>query len=221
MVMRTPVLKSIILFPLFAGCCLSAKAQADVDSPYSLFGIGQVNNGGMNVRLKGMGGTANAMFGGGLINSVNPASYGKIDSLAFLFDAGFYFKSSTFSTSSLSENASNASFDQVALCFGATDWWKMAIGVQPFTTSGYTMLVDDVKPGVGKTTTVAKLAAKFITEKKKRVGFLTADTYRIAATEKLKTYADIIGSPLSIVYSVEDMAGELSALGAEASRQST
>lgn len=153
MVMRTPVLKSIILFALFAGCFLSAKAQADVDSPYSLFGIGQVNNGGMNVRLKGMGGTANAMFGGGLINSVNPASYGKIDSLAFLFDAGFYFKSSTFSTSSLSENASNASFDQVALCFGATDWWKMAIGVQPFTTSGYTMLVDDVKPGVGKTTT--------------------------------------------------------------------
>ncbi|MBR5336937.1 MAG: flagellar biosynthesis protein FlhF [Lachnospiraceae bacterium] len=66
--------------------------------------------------------------------------------------------------------------------------------------------------GVGKTTTVAKLAAKFIAEKKKRVGFLTADTYRIAAAEQLKTYADIIGAPLSVVYSAEDMASELSRL---------
>ena len=63
--------------------------------------------------------------------------------------------------------------------------------------------------GVGKTTTVAKLASVFKLEKKKKVAFLTADTYRIAATEQLKTYADIIEAPLSIVYSHEDMAGAL------------
>ena len=151
--MRTPLLKCIILGFLLAGLGLGAKAQADVDSPYSLFGLGQVNNRSMNARLKGMGGVANAMFGGGMINAENPASYVKIDSLAFLFDAGFYFKTSTFSTSSLSEKANNASFDHVSMAFGLTPWWKMAFGAQPFCTSGYNMLVDDFEEGVGKTTT--------------------------------------------------------------------
>ena len=153
MVMRTPIHKNIMFVCLLLGCCLSAQAQADVDSPYSLFGLGQVNARSTNVRLKGMGGVANAMYGGGLINTGNPASYAKIDSLAFLFDAGLYFKTSTFSTSSLSEKANNASFDHVSMCFGATDWWKIAVGVQPFTTSGYNMLVDDYEEGIGKTTT--------------------------------------------------------------------
>ena len=142
-----------MLLGLLAGFSLGARAQADVDSPYSLFGIGQVNSSSMNVRLKGMGGVGNAMYGIGTINSANPASYAKIDSLAFLFDAGLYFKTSTFSTSSLSEKANNASFDHVTMCFGATSWWKMAIGVQPFSTSGYNMLVDSEKLGIGKTVT--------------------------------------------------------------------
>ena len=153
MVMRTPFLKSILLTCLLVVFGLTAQAQADVDSPYSLFGLGQMNNKSTNVRLDGMGGVANAMYGNGLINIGNPASYAKIDSLAFLFDAGFYFKSSTFSTSTLSEKANNASFDHVAMAFGLTSWWKMALGAKPFTTSGYNMLVDDIEPGIGKTTT--------------------------------------------------------------------
>ena len=151
LVMRAPFLKSILLVALLVGFCLGAKAQADVDSPYSLFGIGQVNNTPMNIRLKGMG-VSNAVYGIGIINPSNPASYAKIDSLAFLFDAGFYFKTSSFSTSTLTEKANNASFDHAAMCFGATSWWKMAFGVQPFSTSGYNMLVDDEEPGIGKTT---------------------------------------------------------------------
>ena len=132
---------------------INAFSQADVDSPYSLFGVGQVRDKSMNVRLKGMGGVANAMFAGGMINGENPASYAKIDSLAFLFDAGFYFKTATFSTSSLSEKSNNASFDYVSMAFGLTSWWKMALGVQPYSTSGYTMLVSKVDPEVGSTVT--------------------------------------------------------------------
>ena len=132
---------------------MDAFAQADVDSPYSLFGIGQVRDKSMNTRLKGMGGVANAMFGGGIINVENPASYVKIDSLAFLFDAGFYFKSSNFSTSSLSEKSSNASFDYVSMAFGLTSWWKIALGVQPYSTSGYTMKVNSNQSEIGNITT--------------------------------------------------------------------
>jgi flagellar biosynthesis protein FlhF len=53
--------------------------------------------------------------------------------------------------------------------------------------------------GVGKTTTLAKLAATFKLHHHLRVGLITADTYRIAAVEQLRTYANIIGLPLEVV----------------------
>lgn len=59
--------------------------------------------------------------------------------------------------------------------------------------------------GVGKTTTVAKLAANFSLREGRRVALITADTYRIAALEQLKTYADIIGVPLDIVYTPQEL----------------
>ncbi|MCH8150281.1 MAG: flagellar biosynthesis protein FlhF [Planctomycetes bacterium] len=58
--------------------------------------------------------------------------------------------------------------------------------------------------GVGKTTTVAKLAAEFSLRRSKRVALITIDTYRIAATEQLKTYADIIDVPLDVASTPEE-----------------
>ena len=63
------MLKSLLLASVLAFFGLNAFAQADVDSPYSLFGVGQVRDKSMNVRLRGMGGVSNAMFGGGMINA--------------------------------------------------------------------------------------------------------------------------------------------------------
>ncbi len=59
--------------------------------------------------------------------------------------------------------------------------------------------------GVGKTTTLAKIAAGFVLEKGISAALITADTYRISAVEQLKTYSDIIGLPLEIVYSPEEL----------------
>lgn len=55
--------------------------------------------------------------------------------------------------------------------------------------------------GVGKTTTLAKIAADFTLNKQKKVGLITADTYRIAAVEQLKTYSEILNIPVLVVYS--------------------
>ncbi len=52
--------------------------------------------------------------------------------------------------------------------------------------------------GVGKTTTVAKLAARYALQEKRRVGLITVDTFRIAAVEQLKTYARIMGVPIRV-----------------------
>jgi len=59
--------------------------------------------------------------------------------------------------------------------------------------------------GVGKTTTLAKLAANLKLREKHRVGLITLDTYRIAAVDQLKRYADIIGSPLRVVSGAEEL----------------
>ncbi len=59
--------------------------------------------------------------------------------------------------------------------------------------------------GVGKTTTIAKIASKFSVEAGKKVALLTADTYRIAAAEQLRTYANILEIPFRIIYSTEEV----------------
>ena len=153
-IMKTTPLKNILLTLLVTLAVTSAFGQADVESPYSLFGVGQLMGSPMNVRLKGMGKVGNAVNGGGLINISNPATLAKMDSLAFLFDAGVYFKTSTFSTSNKSEQGANASFDYVAMAFGITDWWKTALGVQPYSTSGYKMVVGGSSDGMGTYNTV-------------------------------------------------------------------
>lgn len=59
--------------------------------------------------------------------------------------------------------------------------------------------------GVGKTTTLAKIAANLMLVEDKKVGLITADTYRIAAVDQLKTYAQILGIPVSVIYSNEEI----------------
>lgn len=59
--------------------------------------------------------------------------------------------------------------------------------------------------GVGKTTTIAKIASHFCVDEKKKVALLTADTYRIAAAEQLRTYANILEVPFRIIYGEEDL----------------
>lgn len=59
--------------------------------------------------------------------------------------------------------------------------------------------------GVGKTTTIAKLAANSMLKEKRKIGFITADTYRMAAIEQLKTYANILKVPMEVVFSPKEM----------------
>ena len=66
--------------------------------------------------------------------------------------------------------------------------------------------------GVGKTTTIAKLAATYKMRYGKRVGLITTDTYRIGAVDQLRTYANIVGIPLHVAMSVEDVESAMAAM---------
>lgn len=70
--------------------------------------------------------------------------------------------------------------------------------------------------GVGKTTTIAKLAARAALHERRRVELVTLDTYRIAAVEQLKTYAEIIGAGCHVVRSVLELDAVLRRMPADA-----
>lgn len=74
------------------------------------------------------------------------------------------------------------------------------------TKGGQRILAMIGPTGVGKTTTLAKLAARAVLKQRLKVGFITIDTYRIAATEQLKTYAEIIDVPTKVVENVKGLA---------------
>jgi len=79
-------------------------------------------------------------------------------------------------------------------------------GAQGWRRDGRALCVAFVGPtGVGKTTTVAKIAASLKLRHAARVGLITCDTYRIAAVDQLRTYAEIIGLPLEVVLSPGQM----------------
>lgn len=96
------------------------------------------------------------------------------------------------------DNILSAIYQKIVLKLGKTELLEII--------PGKTKYVFFIGPtGVGKTTTIAKLASTLKVTKKMNVALLTADTYRIAAVEQLNTYANILGIPLKVVYSFTEM----------------
>lgn len=77
------------------------------------------------------------------------------------------------------------------------------INIKDKNLSGRVALIGPT--GVGKTTTIAKLAGRLALIEKKKVGLITIDTYRIGAVEQLKTYAEIMNIPFKVVITLKDM----------------
>lgn len=88
-------------------------------------------------------------------------------------------------------------YQKLVLKFGRAD------GILP-AKSGPRVVIFMGPTGVGKTTTIAKLASTFSMNEHKRVALLTADTYRIAAAEQLRTYANILEVPFRVIYTEEE-----------------
>ena len=68
--------------------------------------------------------------------------------------------------------------------------------------------------GVGKTTTIAKLASEYKLNQGKKIALITADVYRIAAVEQLNTYASILDVPVNVIYSPSEIVENINELSA-------
>ena len=89
-------------------------------------------------------------------------------------------------------------YQKMILKFGKAD------GITP-AENGPKTLIFRGPTGVGKTTTIAKIASHFAVEEKKKIAMLTADTFRIAAAEQLRTYANILEVPFRVIYTEEEL----------------
>ena len=89
-------------------------------------------------------------------------------------------------------------YQKMILKFGKAE------GITP-AENGPKILIFMGPTGVGKTTTIAKIASLFAVEEKKKIAMLTADTYRIAAAEQLRTYANILEVPFRVIYTEEEL----------------
>ncbi|WP_100403047.1 flagellar biosynthesis protein FlhF [Bacillus sp. FJAT-42315] len=95
--------------------------------------------------------------------------------------------------------------DQREALIWAKEWLLNKIKPLQEKTSQKKKYINIVGPtGVGKTTTLAKMAADSVLEKGKEIAFISTDTYRIAAINQLKTYADLLKVPMHVVYKAED-----------------
>ncbi|MEL3971312.1 flagellar biosynthesis protein FlhF [Rossellomorea oryzaecorticis] len=93
-----------------------------------------------------------------------------------------------------------------SLLMEARHFLKNAVSGLPMSGISYDKkYINVIGPtGVGKTTTLAKMAAAAVIEKRMKIGFITTDTYRIAAIEQLKTYAGLLNVPVEVVYKLDD-----------------
>ncbi len=116
---------------------LNISAQTGINSPYSRYGLGQLNGENLNTPAMSMGGLSIAVHDPTAINPANPASYGSLDSSAFLFEMGVTGNITNLKTTQLSESGYDATLSYIFIGFPITQWWRTGIGIMPYSKIGY------------------------------------------------------------------------------------
>ncbi|MEE4197416.1 MAG: hypothetical protein V2I54_07210 [Bacteroidales bacterium] len=131
MIKKTLLALGIILITL-----LQIKGQSITNSPYTRFGIGEIDRSGFN-QNKAMGGISAGLRSNNHINFLNPASISSQDSLSFIFDVGISGVSKNLKSDDNSLTFNNFAFDHLAISFPIKKWWYMSAGVTPYSKIGY------------------------------------------------------------------------------------
>ena len=115
---------------------LPAIAENGVNSPYTRFGFGQLS--GMETGVgRSMGGTGIGVHNSNQINMLNPASYAAVDTLTFLLDVGMSMGNTHLTENGVKMNATNTSFDYLAIQFRLKPHLGFTLGMTPFSNIGY------------------------------------------------------------------------------------
>ena len=128
--------KSHILFFLLLFSSVLVVGQNNTSSPYSMFGIGEIEA-NKSARTIAIGGTGIAVRSEYFLNSQNPASYCGIDSQMFILDAGLQMKQALFTYKSLKQTNNSTNLSNLALGFRFTSHWATSFSISPYSSVGY------------------------------------------------------------------------------------
>lgn len=121
----------------FLGVNAVVMAQNIFNSPYSIYGLGILNN-RLSTLNRGMGGTGIAVRDEFNLNYVNPASYGSISPpVTSVFEMGFYIDHNSYRTNELSESKTNGSLSSMNYWFKFSPRWSSTIGLTPYSSVAY------------------------------------------------------------------------------------
>jgi len=128
------------IFLLFAA--LNSFAQDITNSPYTRFGIGDIDRNGFN-HSKAMGGLATGLRASNQINYLNPAAISAQDTMSFILDLGLSGVSKNLKSSSESTSFNNFAFDHFTISFPIQRWWFFSFGLTPYSKIGYNILQEE------------------------------------------------------------------------------
>ena len=139
---------------MFLFCCLTfltVQGQNEINSPYSSYGIGDINRSSNGI-LDAMGGVSYGMQNPYYINFRNPASYAAFDSLSFIADVAASVYVSTLYQRNKTQQNTYAQPGYLAIGLPVTRHWRTSLGILPFSSVGYDMETTSEIENIGKVT---------------------------------------------------------------------
>jgi len=134
-------LKKLVVV-LFVFCGLSAFAQLGTSSPYSRFGLGDLQGNAFPV-YNALGGGVTALSSSNSVNPSNPASYTSFRANSFLFSTGGLYKTTQIENSTDKQVANNSAFSHLTIAFPISSKLGASFGMLPFSNIGYTLNARD------------------------------------------------------------------------------
>ncbi len=127
-----------ILMFLILTCRVDIYAQNNTSSPFSIFGIGEIETRDFG-RTTGMGNVGIGVKSTNFLNRCNPAGLSGIDTLAFIFDVSAAIKMSKFWTATQEDRATDFNFKNVSVGVRLAKRWTSSVGLSPFSNVGYNL----------------------------------------------------------------------------------
>ena len=130
---------SLIILIFISILAVSANAQNSTSSPYTRYGVGNLENTGYG-RNVGLASTGLAIRDSSYINLKNPASLTSIDTLSVLYETGFHFRYELAQSTNHTQGRLNGNLSHFSLAHRITPWLMSSFGLMPYSSVGYTIL---------------------------------------------------------------------------------
>jgi len=136
-------IKQFLVLLFIVSTCHTAMAQNNTNSPYTLYGFGDISD-NYSGEQRAMGGVAISSRSRTSINTVNPASYSAVDSMTFMFDMGVSMLGSRFSNNGTGTSKLNSNLEYITMQFPLWKNTGFSMGVLPYSFTGYNFSTTEI-----------------------------------------------------------------------------